>query len=134
MSVELEEGTSLTLDFSKLNKVAAGTEDVIPVAVQDVESGDVLIVGYANQQALDHTLSESVATLWSTSKNELWVKGATSGDYLDVVDVRVNCEQNSLLYRVRLRGGGSCHTKKKDGSSRHGCYYRSIHDRELTFV
>ena len=134
MSVELEEGTSLTLDFSKLNKVAAGTEKVIPVAAQDVETGDVLLVGYANRQALDHTLSEGVATFWSTSKNELWIKGATSGDYLDIVDVRVNCEQNSLLYRVRLRGDGSCHTKKKDGSSRHGCYYRSIRNHELSFV
>ena len=93
---------------------------------QDVDSGEVLIVGYANELALRTALKEGMATFWSTSRNELWIKGKTSGDYLELIEVRVNCEQNSILYRVRLKGKGSCHTKDTQGNPRHGCYYRRI--------
>ncbi len=122
---ELEEGRALALDFEKLAKVAACGEALVPVAVQDAESGEVLIVAYANQQALDYALANGVATFWSTSRNELWIKGATSGDFLDLVEVCVNCEQNSLLYKVKPRGAGACHTKQ-DGRARAGCYYRKL--------
>jgi phosphoribosyl-AMP cyclohydrolase len=64
--------------------------------------------------------------LWSTSRDELWHKGATSGDVLDLVEVRVNCEQNSLLYRVVPRTGGACHTIGADGRARPVCYYRRV--------
>lgn len=134
MSEELEEGIEIQLDFKKLKRIAACEKDVLPVAVQDVETGDVLLIGYANRLALETTLKEKIATFWSTSRNELWIKGATSGDYLEVVDVRVNCEQNSLLYRVKLKGQGACHTKGKDNVARHGCYYRTISGSSLTFV
>ena len=107
---------------------------MIPVAVQDTESGEVLLIGYANRTALDYTLENRVAAFWSTSRNELWIKGATSGDFLEIVEVRVNCEQNSLLYLVRPKGQGACHTKKKDGKSRLSCYYRRIRDGKLGFV
>ena len=80
----------------------------------------------ANRQALEHTLETGIATFWSSSRNALWIKGATSGDTLDLVEVRVNCEQNSLLYRVRPAGGGACHTKDARGQTRSGCYYRAI--------
>ena len=123
---QVEAGKILALDFGKLGQVAACGQDLVPVAVQDADSGDVLIVAYANQQALDHTLTAGVAAFWSTSRDELWVKGATSGDFLDIVEVRVNCEQNSLLYRVRRRGQGACHTLDAGGSARPGCYYRRI--------
>ncbi|MDA0744934.1 MAG: phosphoribosyl-AMP cyclohydrolase [bacterium] len=129
----LEEGQELLLDFEKLRKVAASAEAVIPVAVQDVESKEILLIGYANRTALEHTLEQGMATFWSTSRNELWVKGATSGDVLEIVDVRVNCEQNSLLYLVRLKGQGACHTRV-DGVSRLGCYYRRIRGGSLEAV
>ncbi len=122
---ELEEGSALTLDFSKLRKVGETKQDVLPVVLQNADSGDVLFVGYANQQALSETLRTHTAVLWSTSRNELWHKGATSGDVLELVEVRVNCEQNSLLYRVRPRGG-VCHTKTPDGRTRPRCYYRRL--------
>jgi len=134
LSKELEEGTQIQLDFTKLKKVAECEEDVLPVVVQDADSGDVLLIGYANRLALQTTLEKGLATFWSTSRNELWIKGATSGDHLEIVDVRVNCEQNSLLYRVKLKGQGVCHTKGEDGVTRHGCYYRSIEGQTLTFV
>lgn len=123
---EREEGTALALDFRKLAKVAATGAEVVPVVVQDAASGEVLIVAYANELALAETRRTGLATFWSTSRNELWVKGKTSGDTLAIEEIRVNCEQNSLLYRVRLQGGGSCHTRDAAGQSRHGCYYRRL--------
>ncbi len=122
---QLEEGRELALDFEKLGKVAATGQSVLPVALQDAETGDVLFVGYANELALRETLRTGTAVLWSTSHDELWHKGATSGDVLDLVEVRVNCEQNSLLYRVRPRGG-VCHTVDADGKTRPLCYYRRL--------
>jgi phosphoribosyl-AMP cyclohydrolase len=123
---ELEEGAVLALDFGKLKKVAACGQDLVPVAVQDTDSCEVLIVAYVNEEALEYTRREGIAAFWSTSRNELWVKGATSGDALEVVEIRVNCEQNSLLYRVRPKGKGACHTKNGEGRSRQGCYYRRL--------
>ncbi len=135
MSKEKEEGLELNLDFTKLEKIAATGSDVVPAIAQDVETGEVLIVGYANELALKTALEEKMATFWSTSRNELWIKGKTSGDYLELVEARVNCEQNSILYKVRLAGAGSCHTKGADGASRLGCYYRRIaDDGKLEFV
>ena len=123
---ELEEGKTLRIDFKKLAKVSSCGEDLIPAVAQDHNTGEVLIVGYANELALRTALNENMATFWSTSRNELWIKGKTSGDYLEIVEVRVNCEQNSVLYRVRPKGQGACHTKDKDGVARSGCYYRII--------
>ena len=80
----------------------------------------------STRAALRYTLEHGVATFWSTSRNELWVKGATSGDTLQIVEVRVNCEQNSLLYLVRPLGKGACHTKDAAGNTRECCYYRRI--------
>ena len=123
----LEEGTELSLDFSKLRKVGATQQDVLPVVLQNADSGAVLFVGYANEAALRESLRTRQAVLWSTSRNELWHKGATSGDFLELVEVRVNCEQNSLLYRVRPRDG-VCHTKTAEGTTRPTCYYRRLKD------
>ena len=130
----LEEGNELRLDFTKLQKVAKTGLPVLPVVVQDADTREVLVIAYANQQALDHTLKTGIATFWSTSRNELWIKGATSGDTLQIVDIRVNCEQNSLLYLVRMVGGGVCHTKDAQGHTRKTCYYRSLKAGKLSFV
>jgi phosphoribosyl-AMP cyclohydrolase len=132
---DLEEGRELGLDFEKLAKVAATGVPVLPVVVQDARTLEVLIVAYANQEALDYTLEHGVAAFWSTSRNELWVKGATSGDSLRLVEVRVNCEQNSLLYLVEPLGKGACHTKDAEGNTRTSCYYRRIdEDGALEFI
>ncbi len=122
---ELEEGLALRLDFGKLRKIAAGQADVIPAVAQDAQTGEVLILGYVNKLALQTALREKKATFWSTSRNELWIKGLTSGDFLELIEVRVNCEQNSILYKVRPAGQGACHTKE-NGRARSGCYYRRL--------
>ena len=126
MSKELEEGSAFTLDWSKLKKVAEGNPDVVPVAVQDIDSQELILIAYANEQARQHSLKTGNATFWSTSRHELWEKGATSGETFELLEVRVNCEQNSLLYTVRPRRSGICHTKNKHGIPRSGCYYRSL--------
>ena len=132
---ELEEGRTLELDFGKLSKVASCGESLVPAVVQHAETGDILIVGYANRLALDTALESGLVTFWSTSRNELWIKGKTSGDTLKIVDIRVNCEQNSILYRAIPENQGACHTKNPDGTSRSTCYYRKLEkDGSLSFV
>jgi phosphoribosyl-AMP cyclohydrolase len=123
----LEEGTELRLDFEKLARVGASRQAVVPVVIQDADAGEVLFLGFANREALRETLRTRRAVLWSTTRDELWRKGDTSGDVLDLVEVRVNCEQNSLLYRVRARAGGACHTVDPvTGRTRRACYYRRV--------
>ena len=123
---ELENGSVLSIDFKKLAKVAACGEDLVPAVAQDADTGEVLIVGYANELALQTAQQEGMATFWSSSRNELWIKGKTSGDFLEIVEIRVNCEQNSILYRVRPKGQGACHVKDENGVARKGCYYRAL--------
>ena len=123
---DLEEGDVLNLDFSKLKKVVECGEDIIPAIAQDHETGEILIVGYANELALKTSKIKGMATFWSTSRNELWIKGKTSGDFLEIIEIRVNCEQNSILYMVKPRGKGACHTKDANGVPRQSCYYRKL--------
>jgi phosphoribosyl-AMP cyclohydrolase len=130
----LEDGKAILLDFEKLRKVAQSPDAVLPVIVQDANSREVLILAYANEKALKVTLETGLATFWSTSRNELWIKGKTSGDELKIVEVRVNCEQNSLLYLVKMVGKGSCHVKDATGATRFGCYYRKIGKDGLEFM
>jgi phosphoribosyl-AMP cyclohydrolase len=131
MGHELEEGDQLSMEFSKLEQVVAGSPGVIPAVAQDMDSGLVLIVGYVNKEALETALARKRAVFWSTSRNELWIKGASSGDELELVQARVNCEQNSILYLVRTKGQGACHTRDHEGKSRSSCYYRAIVDGHL---
>jgi phosphoribosyl-AMP cyclohydrolase len=90
---QLEEGSELQLDFDKIAKIAAQTSGVIPAAVQDADTKEVILVAYVNRAALEESLRTRIATFWSTSRNELWVKGMTSGNYFELVEVRVNCER-----------------------------------------
>ncbi len=130
----LEESTSLQLDFDKVAKIGRDGHQVVPVVLQDADSGDVLFIGYANEEAFRATLERKSAVLYSTSRNVLWHKGATSGDTLDLVEVAVNCDQNSLLYKVRKAGSGVCHSKDETGATRQTCYYRTVTDPDtLTF-
>ena len=140
MSKEIEEGSELQLDFSKLAKAAAACPTVIPVAVQNADTKEVILIAYTNELAMKETFRTRTLTLWSTSpsrtappvrtnsstsRNEFWIKGKTSGETFEVLEAYVNCEQNSLLYIARPRRGGICHTKNKDGQPRN-CYYRRI--------
>lgn len=126
----------MQLDFEKLSKIADQKSNVIPCVVQHAGSGQVLIVAYVNQEALEYSLKNRVAAFWSTSRNELWVKGKTSGDTLRLEEVLINCEQNSLVFKVTPLGAGACHVKDETGKPRASCYYRRVNlqTRALEFL
>ena len=122
---ELEEGTRLQLDFNKLEKAVSGSKGILPVAVQHADTREIILVAYINELALKKAIAERTAIFWSTSRNELWEKGKTSGETFELLEVRVNCEQNSLVFFVRPRRGDICHTKNRAGKPRN-CYYRRL--------
>jgi len=131
---ETEESLTCQLDYKKLSTIGQKQLPVVPVVVQDRDSKEVLILAYANKLALEESLKRNIAVFWSTSRDELWVKGETSGDYLKLHEVRVNCEQNSLLFIVSPQNSGACHTKDRAGKSRKTCYYRRLNQKALEFV
>ena len=127
------EGTSLLkLNFSKLRLKG---EDIIPVAVQNAVTKEVILIAYTNELAFNETLKLRKAVFWSLSRNKLWYKGEESGNTFTVQSIFVNCEQNSLLYKVipdNPDKGGICHTYI-DGIA-NNCFYRELDlkTRELT--
>lgn len=130
---ETEEGSKLQLDFKKLAIIADKGLDVLPVAVQNIDTKEVILIAYINDIALHHSLQTRTATFWSTSRNELWVKGKTSGETFELIEVLVNCEQNSLVFKVRPRRSDICHTKNKKGSPRN-CFYRRIDFSDMKLI
>ena len=82
---------------------------LIPAIVQDISSNEVLMLAYMNTESLALTLSTGKATYWSRSRNELWVKGATSGHFQDVHSVSLDCDGDALLLKV-TQTGVACHT------------------------
>ena len=101
----------LLLDFG------SDGQALIPVVTQDNNTKEVLILAFANKAAFEETRKSGLATFWSRSRQELWKKGMTSGDTLKIEDIRINCEQNSLVYMVTPQGEGACHAKKGDGTA-----------------
>ena len=92
------------MDFSKL-------DGLIPAVVQDDTSNEVLMVGFMNQEALDRTVTSGFATFFSRTRNTLWTKGETSGNRLEVVRMLVDCDDDTVLVRVKRLGDGNvCHT------------------------
>jgi len=122
---ELEEGRELQLDFEKIKQVVAQSPDVIPVAVQNTNTKEVILIAYTNKEAFEKSIQTRIATFWSTSRNELWVKGETSGNVFELEEVYVNCEQNSLVYLVNPKKEGICHTYNSRGEAR-SCFYRRL--------
>ena len=115
---QLERGIELQLQFDKRG-------GLLPVVVQEFVSGQILMLGYTNQEAFNQTVSTRQATFWSTSRNKLWTKGETSGDYLKIMDILIDCDQDAIVYQVKLAGDGACHTIGKNGRHRKTCFYRA---------
>ena len=125
MASDLEEGSALRLDFTKLD----GVSGVVPVAVQDADTREVILVAYTNEAAMREAFASRRLVLYSTSRRAFWEKGATSGCRFELAAAYVNCEQNSLLYLVRPWPAGArhgiCHTRNARGEPRN-CFYRRI--------
>ncbi|HEX7338265.1 MAG TPA: bifunctional phosphoribosyl-AMP cyclohydrolase/phosphoribosyl-ATP diphosphatase HisIE [Gemmatimonadales bacterium] len=93
----------------RLSAVRFGADGLVPVVTQESRSGDILMVAFANQDALDRTLSTGLAHYFSRSRGTLWQKGETSGHVQRVTEVRLDCDGDTLLYRVE-QTGPACHT------------------------
>ena len=98
--------------MSATEKIHFDENGLVPVIAQDADLGDVLTLAYANREAVEKTLSSGEAHYYSRSRNELWRKGATSGNTQKVVEVRLDCDGDALLYRVNPNGP-ACHTGEK---------------------
>jgi phosphoribosyl-AMP cyclohydrolase len=109
---EVEEGKFLAPKFDK--------DGLIPVTATDIKSGDVLMQGYMNEEALKKTIETKEAHYWSRSRNALWQKGKTSGFFQKVIDFKIDDDQDSLWMSVDIGDGASCHVGYKS------CFYRSI--------
>lgn len=127
--IELEEGLKLNPQFAKRN-------GLLPVAVQETSTGQLLMIASVNKEALSKTLETKMATFWSTSRNQLWTKGATSGDMLRVDKILIDCDQDALVYQVTLLGNGVCHTYDTKGKHRKACFYRELdlEKKSLQFI
>lgn len=93
---------------------------LLPVVTQDIKNGEVLMLAYVNQEAYELTVNTGIATYYSTSRNEIWLKGKTSGDIQIVKEIFIDCDDDALLYRVIQKGKGACHTGQKT------CFYRRV--------
>ena len=102
------------MDYNKL-------DGLIPAVIQDAESNEVLMVGFMNAAALSHTLATGYATFFSRSRQSLWTKGETSGNKLEVIEIKSDCDDDTVLVRVRRLGDGNvCHTGRRT------CFFRDL--------
>ena len=104
----------MNLDNLKFNK-----DGLIPVITQSYYTGKILMQAYANKQAIEETIKSGYATYFSRSRNALWKKGETSGNYQKVVDIKVDCDEDSIIYLV-VESGPACHTGEES------CFYRNL--------
>jgi phosphoribosyl-AMP cyclohydrolase len=103
----------IPLDFSKL-------DGLVPAVAQDWKTGEVLMVAFMNSQAWELTRATRIMHYWSRSRNTLWKKGESSGNVQEVKELRIGCENDSVLARVRQVGGAACHTGYRS------CYHRVL--------
>ena len=93
--------------------------DLIPVIIQDQETRDILMLGFTNREAVERTLETRTAWFWSRSRQELWHKGATSGNFLHVKEIFTDCDTDTLLY-ICIPDGPTCHTGARS------CFFNPI--------
>ncbi len=116
-----------------LEQVTFDPNGLVPALAQDHETGDVLMLAWMNRDTLHRTLTSQVMTYWSRSRQEVWVKGQSSGHTQEVVEVRIDCDGDALLFKVKQHGGAACHAGYPS------CFYRRydgdrlVTDRERVF-
>jgi phosphoribosyl-AMP cyclohydrolase len=111
----------IDLDFKK-------GDGLLPAIVQDYKSGKVLMLAYINRESWEKTLEKGEAHYWSRSRREIWHKGDTSGHVQKVREVLVDCDNDTVLFRVEQVGGAACHTGYQS------CFYRKIEPDGSVFV
>ena len=111
----------IELDFKKMGGLA-------PAIVQDNETGEVLMLAFMNKEAWEATLKTGKATYYSRSRNQLWVKGETSGHVQLVKEIRVDCDNDTVVLKVEQIGGAACHKGYKS------CFYQKVENNTLTIT
>ncbi len=111
----------IELDFAK-------SEGLIPAIAQDWKTGEVLMLAYINKLSWDETLKSGNATYWSRSRNKLWKKGEESGNVQKIKEILVDCDDDTVIFKVDQIGGAACHTGYRT------CFYRKIENGALTTV
>ncbi len=112
----------IELDFEKSG------DGLLPAIVQDAESGAVLMLAYINKKSWEKTLSTGKAHFWSRSRQKLWLKGESSGHVQLIREILVDCDQDTVVFKVEQLGGAACH--KGYGS----CFFRRVEEDELQTV
>ncbi len=108
----------IKLEFNK----AGG---LVPVIVQDYQTGEILMLAYMNRDAFNATLSSGKATYYSRSRQTLWVKGETSGHMQRIKEIRIDCDDDTVLLKVEQLGGAACHTGHRS------CFYKKVEDGSI---
>jgi phosphoribosyl-AMP cyclohydrolase len=111
----------ITLNFEKCG-------GLIPTIVQDFETGEILMLAFMNEEAWKETLKTGRATYWSRTRQELWVKGETSGNVQLVKEIRIDCDDDTVLLKVEQVGGAACHTGYRS------CFFRKVVDGSVQVV
>lgn len=109
----------VSLNFTK------SEDGLIPAIVQDYETNEVLMLAYINQLAWEETLKTGKAHYWSRSRSKLWLKGESSGHVQIIHDILVDCDDDTVVYKVEQLGGAACHTGHRT------CFYRIVDGDEL---
>jgi|SRR5699024_4381220 len=104
-----------------LDAVAWDSNGLAPAIAQDAASGRVLMLAWMNREALAASIDSRTATYWSRSRESLWRKGEQSGHVQHIVELRLDCDNDAILLRVRQAGGIACHT------GRESCFYKTLH-------
>lgn len=108
-------------DLLGVDEMTYDSNGLIPAVVQDAENGDVLMVAYMNRESLIETIETGRTWFWSRSRQKYWMKGESSGNTQDVVEIRYDCDADCLLVRVNQNGPGACHTNERS------CFYRRLY-------
>ena len=116
-----------------LEQVKFGPDGLVAALAQDHETGEILMLAWMNRDTLQRTLEENVMTYWSRSRQEIWVKGQSSGHIQEVMEIRIDCDGDVLLFKVRQHGGAACHTGHKSCFHRRYEKSRLITDSERVF-
>jgi len=111
----------IKLDFNK----AGG---LVPAIVQDYQTGEILMLAYMNPDAFNATLSTGKATYYSRSRKTLWVKGETSGNIQLIKEIRIDCDDDTVLLKVEQLGGAACHTGYRS------CFYKKVEDGSIRIM
>lgn len=127
----IEETNELMLDWDKLSAMSPENH-VIPVAVQNLDTKEVILIAYINKQALEESIRLRKVVLWSTSRNKLWFKGQESGNTFTLHHIFVNCEQNSLVFQATPDKGNICHTSYNGVPN--NCYYRELDMESMKLI